>query len=683
MNGGASQNLDSVGRNIKVNYEAKIRKQEELKKRKLEEPVRKTANKKKIKLGVQRKNLNKNSEIFSKKIFQTTSKILLKSHQPTANKTSKINFKPKDLAQKYDVLPISPIKPMPFCKTYRCAPIRDYFRVKNKNNIVLKNDNTKSSFLKSFYLMNDSLGSNKILDKSFTVPSEQTSTRSKSYQFESTTCQSQTDFSEASDTTRNTKTKNTSSLSTSFVFKSSSSHLGIDTTTEKLNLSRLTSNLAKPVSKTKRYEFYEDFELFSFKLTSVASKNVLKFNQYKQLSNDCMCIFCRKSSINDYKNNLSEIFNSNYLKKHDFHASSFLHTLINEVCRECDKYLYSCSICKNCQSFVVTINKIKSVLDKLMFCDCPKSLPLFSKNVLTQKKKLRILSLFDGIGAGILSLKNNNFVIEKYYSSEIDENCINILKKNHPEIIHLGDVTKLDPHYLCDLGINLVIGGSPCNDMSGANPKKKGISNASGTGVLFYEFTRVLNILEPACFKGYHRCSSPKGTCETCKPTPFYWLFENVKSMTNSTKRNISHHLSCEPKLVDAICISPARRERLFWSNIPGMDTYTLQYRQGDPKFIKDCLIKERDFKCKQTINTILSKKDSINIHESDSKHNSDCYLYSEEIEKVMGMPPGYTEIEGLTPCMRRKLIAKSWSVQCVTQLLSLLDSYFETSNSI
>ena len=207
MNGGASQNLDSVGRNIKVNYEAKIRKQEELKKRKLEEPVRKTANKKKIKLGVQRKNLNKNSEIFSKKIFQTTSKILLKSHQPTANKTSKINFKPKDLAQKYDVLPISPIKPMPFCKTYRCAPIRDYFRVKNKNNIVLKNDNTKSSFLKSFYLMNDSLGSNKILDKSFTVPSEQTSTRSKSYQFESTTCQSQTDFSEASDTTRNTKTK--------------------------------------------------------------------------------------------------------------------------------------------------------------------------------------------------------------------------------------------------------------------------------------------------------------------------------------------------------------------------------------------------------------------------------------------------------------------------------------------
>lgn len=98
---------------------------------------------------------------------------------------------------------------------------------------------------------------------------------------------------------------------------------------------------------------------------------------------------------------------------------------------------------------------------------------------------------------------------------------------------------------------DLVIGGSPCNDLSVVNPARKGIYgrlhrvrtrvmmvivmmrmimtliNAEGTGRLFFEFYRILNYAKPAA--GEDR--------------PFFWLFENVVSMKPSDKQTISRFL--------------------------------------------------------------------------------------------------------------------------------------------
>ena len=51
-----------------------------------------------------------------------------------------------------------------------------------------------------------------------------------------------------------------------------------------------------------------------------------------------------------------------------------------------------------------------------------------------------VLSLFDGISCGNYIFEKLGFNIEKYYSSEIDKQAIEVSMKNYPSQIRLGDV---------------------------------------------------------------------------------------------------------------------------------------------------------------------------------------------------------------------------------------------------
>ena len=76
------------------------------------------------------------------------------------------------------------------------------------------------------------------------------------------------------------------------------------------------------------------------------------------------------------------------------------------------------------------------------------------------KKIKNVLSLFDGVACGKLALERAGIDFEKYYSCEIDPICISINKRNHPDVIPLGDVENWKEWQLKD--IDLIIGGSPC-----------------------------------------------------------------------------------------------------------------------------------------------------------------------------------------------------------------------------
>ena len=56
---------------------------------------------------------------------------------------------------------------------------------------------------------------------------------------------------------------------------------------------------------------------------------------------------------------------------------------------------------------------------------------------------MNVLSLFDGMSCGQIALKNLGVKVDNYYASEIDNYAIQIAKKNFPDMIHVGDVTKL------------------------------------------------------------------------------------------------------------------------------------------------------------------------------------------------------------------------------------------------
>lgn len=108
---------------------------------------------------------------------------------------------------------------------------------------------------------------------------------------------------------------------------------------------------------------------------------------------------------------------------------------------------------------------------------------------------MKVLSLFDGISCGYVALKRAGISIDKYYASEIKSFAIKCSSENNPDIIHIGDITKIhfwrgtlyteDKRY--NLGeIDLVIGGSPCQNFSVARASnKKNNRRTQGQAKLF------------------------------------------------------------------------------------------------------------------------------------------------------------------------------------------------------
>jgi site-specific DNA-cytosine methylase len=90
------------------------------------------------------------------------------------------------------------------------------------------------------------------------------------------------------------------------------------------------------------------------------------------------------------------------------------------------------------------------------------------------KKKLTVLSLFDGMACTRIALDKLGFKNKDitYFASEVDKYAINVAQGNYPEIIQLGDIKKIkykngvlyseNGEYKIDKPIDLVIGGSPC-----------------------------------------------------------------------------------------------------------------------------------------------------------------------------------------------------------------------------
>ena len=159
--------------------------------------------------------------------------------------------------------------------------------------------------------------------------------------------------------------------------------------------------------------------------------------------------------------------------------------------------------------------------------------------------KVKVLSLFDGISCGQVALERVGVEVDEYFASEININSMWITKKNYPDTMHVGDVTKLNHQDL--LNIDLLIGGSPCQDFSKCKAGYgKGIKGEKSK--LFYEFLRLL-----------------KG----CKPK--YFLLENVP-MKQEWEDLISKELGVKPIKINSGLLAAAERERLYWTNIPQVE---------------------------------------------------------------------------------------------------------------
>ncbi|NNJ32069.1 DNA cytosine methyltransferase [Bacteroides xylanolyticus] len=93
-------------------------------------------------------------------------------------------------------------------------------------------------------------------------------------------------------------------------------------------------------------------------------------------------------------------------------------------------------------------------------------------------------SLFDGIGGFPLAAIHNGIV--PLWASEIEPFPIEVTKVRFPEMLHVGDITKLSGDKLPV--VDIICGGSPCQDLSVAGQRAGMAGERSG---LFMEQIRI------------------------------------------------------------------------------------------------------------------------------------------------------------------------------------------------
>lgn len=157
---------------------------------------------------------------------------------------------------------------------------------------------------------------------------------------------------------------------------------------------------------------------------------------------------------------------------------------------------------------------------------------------------MRVLSLFDGISCARVALTRAGLPVEDYFASEVDKNAIKVALKNFPDTVEVGDVRKVCGS--CFGHIDLLVGGSPCQDLSIAKKDRKGLEGQRSS--LFWEYVRVW---------------------KEAKPT--WFILENVASMPKADREVITKEMGVEPVLLNASLVSAQCRKRLFWTNIPNV----------------------------------------------------------------------------------------------------------------
>jgi site-specific DNA-cytosine methylase len=166
-------------------------------------------------------------------------------------------------------------------------------------------------------------------------------------------------------------------------------------------------------------------------------------------------------------------------------------------------------------------------------------------------KSLNVLSLFNGMNTGRQALENVGIKVNKYYSSEIKPYAIELTQHHFPDTIQVGDVTKWIDWDIDWQSIDLVLSGSPCQDLSAAG-KRAGINGKKSS--LFFTFVDILEHI---------KALNPK----------VLFLQENVGSASKLDVGIMSRALGVYPVRINSSLLTAQLRDRYYWSNIRTKET--------------------------------------------------------------------------------------------------------------
>lgn len=162
---------------------------------------------------------------------------------------------------------------------------------------------------------------------------------------------------------------------------------------------------------------------------------------------------------------------------------------------------------------------------------------------------MNILSLFNGLGGLPLACDRAGIKVENCYYSEIDKYANEVMEKQYPDAIALGDVTKWREWDIDWAEIDLVGAGFPCQAWSVAG---KQLGDKDERGMLFWTTLEIIaHVLK-------HNPSAK-------------FLMENVK-MKKDFEQYITHHTEqalgeVEKTLINSALVSAQNRQRYYWTN--------------------------------------------------------------------------------------------------------------------
>lgn len=287
------------------------------------------------------------------------------------------------------------------------------------------------------------------------------------------------------------------------------------------------------------------------------------------------------------------------------------------------------------------------------------------------KSPINVLSLFDGMSCGQIALERANVPVNAYFASEIKKHAISVTQHNYPETIQLGDVRDIDIRVLPR--IDLLIGGSPCQDFSRGNAKRLGLKGDKSS--LFYQYIRIYEELK--------------------KINPnLKFLLENVV-MPVEDESLFNEYFGMKPLRINSKLVSGQLRDRLYWTNIGKFSE--------DLFGMKDSLIPhpvDKNITLQDVLNDgwFTDRNKSRALLESDSRplktpekmwrryketgfttlkfKSPDCdwkkgisYLDQNELERLQTVPEGYTKI------LKRNdaacLLGDGWTVDVISHIFS------------
>jgi site-specific DNA-cytosine methylase len=159
---------------------------------------------------------------------------------------------------------------------------------------------------------------------------------------------------------------------------------------------------------------------------------------------------------------------------------------------------------------------------------------------------MNVVSLFNGMNTGRQALENVGIKVDKYYSSEIKPYAIELTQYHFPDTIQVGDVTKWCEWDIDWSKIDLILSGSPCQDLSAAG-KRAGINGSRSS--LFFVFVEILEHIKSL---------NPK----------VLFFQENVGSAAKLDIGIMSRALRVYPVRINSSLVTAQLRDRYYWSNI-------------------------------------------------------------------------------------------------------------------